>query len=108
LPGGKCELGESPEEALHRELLEELRVDVKVGNHYVTVPFFHRGRERELRVFRVHETAPGWEAPENLPEHTKTGWFTSEELEKMHAVLVDSDREALTRVMESKLLFRSV
>ena len=44
-PGGKVEPGESPEQALVRELKEELAVEVKVGERICTVeydyPKFH-------------------------------------------------------------------
>lgn len=44
-PGGKIEPGEGPEEALRREIREELDVDVEVGRHLATVdydyPEFH-------------------------------------------------------------------
>lgn len=44
-PGGKIEPGESPQQALHRELLEELAMDVEVGQHISTIshsyPDFH-------------------------------------------------------------------
>jgi len=36
-PGGKIEGDESPEEALHRELLEEMEYDVRMGEHLTTV-----------------------------------------------------------------------
>jgi len=36
-PGGKVELGETEKEALNREILEELSMDVIVGSKYLTV-----------------------------------------------------------------------
>lgn len=44
-PGGKIEEGESPEEALEREIEEELKARVKVGDFFMSVeydyPKFH-------------------------------------------------------------------
>ena len=44
-PGGKVEAGETPEEALRREIREELDVEIAVDRHLVTVdydyPQFH-------------------------------------------------------------------
>lgn len=44
-PGGKIEIGESPQDALKREILEELNTNIKVGYFIQTVeidyPHFH-------------------------------------------------------------------
>ncbi len=44
-PGGKIEAGETPEEALAREIREELAVEISIGEHLITVeydyPEFH-------------------------------------------------------------------
>ncbi len=33
-PGGKIELGETPQECLKREIKEELKVDIAIGNYF--------------------------------------------------------------------------
>ena len=87
-PGGKIEEGETPQDALAREIREELEADIIVGEHLVTVehdyPNFHLSMQcfwAELRE-GTHMT---------LLEHEAAKWLSFNELDSVDWLPADID-----------------
>ena len=75
-PGGKVEEGDSPEEALERELFEELGIFTKTGALFSEKT--HAYPEKTVRVlFYLTEITAG--EPRALEAH-RIGWFSKAEL----------------------------
>ena len=76
-PGGKVEEGESPEEALVREIKEELDADIRVGRLLETVeydyPDFHLSMKCFICELISEEVI--------LKEHEAARWLTRSELD---------------------------
>jgi len=53
-PGGKLEAGESPQEALKRELIEELELEVEVGDHVITVEHHYPDFSIKMHCYICH------------------------------------------------------
>ena len=75
-PGGKVEPGESPQEALRREIREELAMEIEVGELFETVeydyPTFHLSMDCFLCKIKSGKPV--------LLEHAAAKWLAPEEL----------------------------
>lgn len=53
-PGGKIEAGETPEEAIVREIKEELDTDIAVDGFFINVQYDYPDFHLDMDVFRCH------------------------------------------------------
>ena len=77
LPGGKVEPGESPEEALRRELAEELGITARIGSVYEAI--FHRYPEFDLMMLVYDCTVDGGPPP-SAREVAQIAWVHPQDL----------------------------
>lgn len=75
-PGGKVEPGESPEDALRREIREELEVDVNVVDLIETIEYDYPAFHLSMKCFAC--TIAG--GSPHLLEHEAAKWLTSKQL----------------------------
>ena len=75
-PGGKIEPGETPQQALHRELLEEMDLDVEVHELLATVTHDYPDFTITLAAYRC--TAPT--TAFTMREHAASRWLPWTEL----------------------------
>lgn len=84
-PGGKMEAGESPQEALIREIKEELNIDILVGELVDTVeydyPEFHLTMHCYICTFQSGELV--------LNEHEESKWLTKKTLNTVNWLPAD-------------------
>ncbi len=88
--GGKNRWGESCEETLRREFMEELGVEVSVGDYLTQIDFTNAGVSYHLKAYEVVLLSHDFK----LSVHSTLSFLSPEEVWKLD--LVDSDRRILS------------
>jgi len=88
IPGGKTELGENPREALRREWIEEVGLEISVGDELARGSFFHGDEPYTLIAFNVELLNPT--SVPTLREHDAYDWTHVNRPRDL--ALVESDR----------------
>ena len=76
-PGGKVEQGETDEEALRREIKEELDVNIKVGEFFYKVDYQYPDFKLLMNCYLCYIV----EGVPKLLEHSNAKWLLKEELD---------------------------
>lgn len=111
-PGGKTEEGEKPQEALKREIMEELETEIEVGELIDTIEYDYPNFHLTMKCFKT-EIISGELI---LKEHMAAKWLRKEELndvewlpaditliEKIEKIMREADRKTEINVLYEKL-----
>jgi len=93
-PGGKVKIGEKPEVCIHREIREELGIEISVERMLSTVVFTYGSDSFELIPFICQHL----EGVIELAEHSQVRWVPVEELEQLD--WLDADVEVVKILQE--------
>ena len=85
-PGGKIEPGESPEEALLREIREELAIDIVIDRHLTTVDYDYPDFHLTMHCYICHLKDA---IQPHLLEHEAARWLGRDELEEVNWLPAD-------------------
>ena len=78
-PGGKMELGESPEEALKREIREELSTEISVDEFLCTVEYDYPKFHLTMHCYLCSLLTEAL----HLKEHEAAKWLSKDELDSV-------------------------
>lgn len=93
-PGGKIELGENPEEALKRELQEELGIEIQNPQLKMTVSHNYSDTGILLLFYEVLY----WQNEPKSLHHSQIRWYDISELQKLS--LPEANQKALPEILK--------
>ena len=96
-PGGKIEAGETPQEALKREIREELDTEISVGESIVTVEYDYPTFHLSMDCFWAKVVSGNL----MLREHEAAKWLTKAELDSVE--WLPADVIVVEKVRDSEL-----
>ncbi|HTV54703.1 MAG TPA: (deoxy)nucleoside triphosphate pyrophosphohydrolase [Terriglobia bacterium] len=97
-PGGKLEPNENPQQALRRELSEELSIDAEIGNQVFRLRHRYPDRFVEVAFFLV----PAYRGIIRNRVFEAVVWALRSELDRFP--FLDADRELVKRICEGEVV----
>ena len=95
-PGGKMEPGETPEEALKREIREELSTEIRVDDLLCTVEYDYPKFHLTLHCYLCSLVTEAL----HLNEHEAARWLAKDELDSVK--WLPADREVIEKMRNEK------
>ena len=95
-PGGKMEPGETPEEALKREIREELSAEIRVDELLCTVEYDYPKFHLTLHCYLCSLVTEAL----HLNEHEAARWLANDELDSVK--WLPADREVIEKMRNEK------
>ena len=97
-PGGKVEEGELPEQALAREIHEELNADIEVGNYLCTAEYDYPTFHLNMRCYLCRLADENFE----LLEHHAARWLDVESLDDVK--WLPADLQVVAAIRDASVL----